>query len=175
MWEFSGVATTLSVIAIVFTWRNYVWTRYASVRENQARIRADLKDLLHPFDYWRIEKTLNQLQSRHPSISIQEDLRKLGDYVSFHKDEFVAPTPNQLQTLADSIETTRRMYDATRAVPTDDRVFDGDYQHNQRRELAKQFERLRAEVRCVVSGLNRIQREVLSTRRQIKLFARLGA
>lgn len=174
MWDFSVVATILSLIAIVFTWRNYVWTRYGGVRENQARIRGDLKDLLHPFDYWRIEKTLNQLQSRDPSSSIEEDLRKLGEYISFHKDEFVAPTPNQLQSLADSIDTTRRMYDATRAVPTDDRVFDADYQRSQRRELAKQFERLRVEVRCVVSGLNTIQKEVLSTRRQINLFAQLG-
>lgn len=28
------------------------------MRENQAKLRGDLKDLLQPFDYWRIEKTL---------------------------------------------------------------------------------------------------------------------
>lgn len=167
------VATTLSVIAIAFTARNYWWTRYAAVRENQAKLRADLKDRLHPFDFWRLEKTLNQLHSRSPSTSIEEDLRKLGEYISFHKDEFVAPTPDQLQILADTIETTRRMYDATRQPPTSDRVLDAAYEANEREELTKQFKRLRAEVRVVLLGLTQIQKKVLSTRQQIRLFKEL--
>lgn len=167
------VATILSVIAIVFTWRNYVWTRYASVRENQAKLRGDLKDLLQPFDYWRIEKTLNQLETRPPSLNIEDDMLKVWEYLSYHKDEFVAPTPNQLQTLAATIETTRRMFKVFTGPPTDDRIFDEDYAKAQRQQLAKQFKRLRSDVRCVISGLNTIQKQVLSPRRQTKLFAAL--
>ncbi|MDQ1716499.1 MAG: hypothetical protein QOE89_452 [Pseudonocardiales bacterium] len=158
MLTFSVIGLVISVVSIVITVRNYWWTRYASVRENQARLRFELKERLHPFDYWRIEKTLNQLRDRNPSTSIEEDLRNLRDHISFHKDEFVAPTPNQLQSLADTIETTRRAYDATRQPPTDDRIFDAEHEANQRKELIKQFERLRGEMRCVVAGLNEIQK-----------------
>jgi hypothetical protein len=172
---FSVTGLVISVISIVITVRNYWWTRYASVRENQARLRFELRERLHPFDHWRIEKTLNQLRERSPSTSIEEDLRDLRDYISFHKDEFVAPTPDQLQTLADTIETTRRTYDATRQPPADDRTFDAEFDANQRKELTKQFERLRGQVRCVVAGLNGIQKKVLSTRKQIGLFKALDA
>jgi hypothetical protein len=175
MLTFSVIGLVISVVSIVITVRNYWWTRYASVRENQARLRFELKERLHPFDYWRIEKTLNQLRDRNPSTSIEEDLRNLRDHISFHKDEFVAPTPNQLQSLADTIETTRRAYDATRQPPTDDRIFDAEHEANQRKELIKQFERLRGEVRCVVAGLNEIQKKVLSTRKQIGLFKALDS
>jgi hypothetical protein len=80
-----------------------------------------------------------------------------------------------LQTLADTIETTRRAYDATRQPPADDRIFDAEYEANQRKELTKQFERLRGEVRCVVAGLNEIQKKGLSTRKQIGLFRALDS
>jgi hypothetical protein len=75
-----------------------------------------------------------------------------------------------LQSLADTIETTRRAYDATRQPSADDRIFDSECEANQRKELTKQFERLRGEVRCVVAGLNEIQKTVLSTHKQIGLF-----
>lgn len=173
MLVFSVTGLVISLISILITVRNYWWTRYAAVRENQANLRADLKNHLHPFDYWRIEKTLNQLRERPPSTDIEEDLRKLGEYISFHKDEFVAPTPQQLQTLADTIETTRRAYDATRQPPRDDRIFNAEYEASQRQELTRQFERLRGEMRCVVAGLNQIQKKVLSTRQQVRLFNEL--
>lgn len=49
------------------------------------------------------------------------------------------------------------------------------YEAMRRRELSEQFERLRADMRCVISGPNTIQKKILSARKQVKLLTELEA
>ena len=169
----SYAAILISLGSLVLGIVNYQYTRYAYVRDLQTPLRNELRNNLHRFDYWRIEKILNQLQDRIPAADVGDELRKLSESLALTKGSFVAPTPRQLQTLVDTFESARAAFDETRIPPTSDEVFDGGYQANQRENLTNHFTALRRDIRCVVSGLDAIQSKPMTRRKQIKQFKAL--
>ncbi len=110
----SSVAILISLGSVYVSYRAYQHAKYAPVREGQTPLRNKLRNELHEFDHYRIEKVLSQLQERIPSADIEGELRKLGESIALRKGSFVAPTPQQLQTLIDTIESTRAAYGETR-------------------------------------------------------------
>lgn len=169
----SYAAILISLGSLVLGIVNYQYARYAYVRDSQTPLRNELRNNLHRFDYWRIEKILNQLQDRIPSADVGDELRKLSESIALTKGSFVAPTPRQLQTLVDTFESARAAFDQTRTPPTSDAVFDDDYQATQRANLTSHFTDLRREIRCVVNGLDEIQTKPMTRRKQIKQFKAL--
>lgn len=166
-------AILISLASLFLGIVNYQYTRYAQVRDLQTPLRNELRNNLHRFDYWRIEKILNQLQDRIPSADVEAELRKLSESIALTKGSFVAPTPQQLQTLVDTFESTCAAFNETRTPPTSDEVFDGGYQAKQRANLIEHFTVLRREIRCVVDGLDAIQTKPMTRRKQIKQFRAL--
>ena len=169
----SYMAILISLASLVLGIVNYQYTRYAQVREFQTPLRNKLRNNLHRLDHWRIEKILNQLQDRIPSANIEGELHTLSESIALTKGSFVAPTPQQLQTLVDTFESTRAAFNETRTPPTSDEVFGAAYQAKQRAKLIEHFTALRREIRCVVDGLGAIQTKAMTRRKQIKQFKAL--
>lgn len=169
----SYTAILISLASLVLGIANYQYTHYAYVRDLQTPLRNELRNNLHRFDYWRIEKILHQLQDRIPSADVGDELRTLSESIALTKGSFVAPTPRQLQTLVDTFESARAAFDQTRTTPTSDVVFDASYQATQRANLANHFTALRREIQCVVGGLDAIQTRPMTRRKQIKQFKAL--
>ena len=169
----SSVAILISLGSLYVSYRAYQHAKYAPVREGQTPLRNELRNELHKFDYYRIGKLLNQLQERIPSADAEGELRKLGESIALRKGSFVAPTPQQLQTLIDTIESTRAAYDETRQPPKTDAAFGDGYQATQRKMLTERFTALRRQIRCVVGGLDAIQTKPMSPPKQIKQFKEL--
>ncbi len=170
----SSVAILISLGSLYVSYRAYQHAKYAPVREGQTPLRNELRNELHKFDYYRIEKVLNQLQERIPSADIDGELRNLGESIALRKGGFVAPTPLQLQNLINTIEATRTACYEARQPPKTDAVFEHGYQATQRKMLTEQFTALRHQIRCVVEGLDAIQAKPMSPAKQIKQFKALG-
>ncbi|WP_100458671.1 hypothetical protein [Mycobacteroides abscessus] len=170
----SYAAILISLCSLILSFTNYWHRRYAQVRESQTPLRNELRNNLHQFDYWRIEKILNQLQSRIPSTDIPGELRKLSESIALNKGSFVAPTPQQLQTLVDTFESTRAAFEETGEPPASDEVFDDGYQAKQRAGLIEHFTTLRRQIRCIVNGLDAIQTRPMTRRKQISQFKALN-
>lgn len=171
----SYVALLISLGSLTVSVVNYLHARYAEVRELQTPLRNELRNNLHRFDYWRIEKILNQLHDRIPSGDVPGELHKLAEFISLSKGSFVAPTPQQLQALVEAFEATRAAFLKTQAPPTNDHeVFNEDFQAAQRASLTDQFIALRCQLRCVVDGLDAIQTHPMTRRKQIRQFKELN-
>jgi hypothetical protein len=170
----SGVAMLISLGSLYVSYRAYQHAKYAPVREGQIPLWNELRNELHKFDYYRIEKVLNQLQERTPSADIDSELRNLGESIALRKGSFVAPTPQQLQALIDTIGTTRAACEESRQPPKTDAVFEDSYQATQRKILTEHFTTLRHQIRCIVEGLDAIQTKLMSPPKQIKQFKALG-
>lgn len=170
----SYVAIGISLLSLALGFANYQHARFAQVRESQTPLRNELRNSLHQFDHWRIEKILNQLRDRIPSQDVPGELHELAESIALRKGSFVAPTPQQLQTLVETFESTRQAVLKTQEPPTNDDVFREDYQAAQRTNLTEHFVELRRQIRCVVDGLDAIQTHALTRRKQIRQFKELN-
>lgn len=168
------IAIAISLCSLTLGIANYQHARYAQVRESQTPLRNELRNNLHKFDYWRIEKILNQLDSRIPSSDVPDELYKLAESINLSKGSFVAPTPQQLQTLVETFKSTREAFLKTQEPPTNDEVFREDYQAAQRAKLSEHFVELRRQIRCIVDGLDAIQTHAMTRRKQIRQFKELN-
>ncbi len=173
MWILTVIATLTGVAGLALSLRNYRHMRHAPVRDNQAKIRSNLRQTLRLTDYHLLEKTINQLESRLPSDHIRGELIGLREYLVLHKDEFIAPTPKQIDTLVGTVDATLADYDAATRSPTDDSVFTPDGDKASRQRLIEDFALLRKQVRCIVNGINEIDKNAFSVRRQTALFKEL--
>lgn len=173
MWIWTVIATITGLGGLALGLRNYRHMRHAPVRDKQAKVRSNLKQTLQLVDYHQLEKTINQLETRMPSPQIDDELRGLREYLLLHKDEFIAPTPDHLLALVETVDTTLADHDAARHLPIDDAILTPDGDAASRQRLQEDFALLRRQVRCIVDGINEIDKNAFSVRRQKDLFKML--
>ncbi|MCV7343792.1 hypothetical protein [Mycolicibacterium rhodesiae] len=173
MWILTVIATLTGVAGLTLSLRNYRHMKHAPVRDNQMKIRGNLRQTLLLTDYHHLEKALNQLESRLPSDRIKDELSSLREYLILRKDEFIAPTHEQISALVATIDTAISHYEAATGVPTDDSIFAPDGDKPARQQLKADLSLLRTQVRCIISGINEIDKNAFGIRRQIALFKEL--
>ncbi|BCO99317.1 hypothetical protein [Mycobacterium intracellulare] len=168
----ASLSATISFGALVLGLRNYWFTKYADVRKSQYQLRSDLKDRLRP-QQARLAKALNQLASRMPSDSTRDSLRDLRDYLRREGDAYLAPSPQQIESLIDAIDAALEKWEEVRHPPTDDSIFLADVQADRRAEVSERLQKVQRQIGCILDGVREIDKKPLRTRQQVKLFREL--
>ena len=92
-----------------------------------------------------------------------------------HRGELVAPTPQQIDPVIKSIDAALVIWDQVTSVPENDDAFLVDVEKAERERLRDAFQVVLDQINCILNGLNQIELNVLSERKQVKLFNELGA
>jgi hypothetical protein len=108
-----------------------------------------------------------------PNDQTRAELGNLRDYLVEHMDEFIAPAPGQIGTLAKSLERACIVWEEMRHPPDDDSVFLADVEAAQRERLANALQAVHREMRCIIDGITEIEKRPLSLRKQRMQFKEL--
>jgi hypothetical protein len=166
MSDYTPITATIGVLAFVLSLYNLWYSHREPVRKNQSATRLKLKETLHSLDFYRLDGVLGTLNNAVPSQRIKDELQSIKQYILMSKDEFIAPTPAQLAAFVGMIDQTLNDWDAATGTPQTDAVFRADGDKESREVLKRDFEQLRQRIRCIVNGINRIEKSALSERQQ---------
>jgi hypothetical protein len=125
-------------------------------------------------DQHHLEKALNQLESGMPSQSGKEQLENLIQFVAPSKDDFIAPTPEQIDAFLTSVREAVAEWDDILQPPGSDRIFvDGDAEGRQL--LKDRLHKVRSDIQCIVDGVTAIEKKPHGARKQKRRFNALEA
>jgi hypothetical protein len=122
MWAFTVIATISGLAGFGLSLRNYWLLRYKPIHERQTQLQGGLKKALRVVDQHHLEKTLNQLESGMPSQSGKEQLENLIQFVAPNKNDFIAPTPEQIDTFLASVQEAVTEWDHVLQPPGSDQI-----------------------------------------------------
>jgi hypothetical protein len=170
-----GIAVSLVIggSGLALSFRNYKWTQHAHVRDNQGKLRIGLYKTLKLMDFHHIEKALNQLGQRMPSNATRDEWWSLNQLILQDKDRYVAPSPQQLETLASSLKRAYDLYDELVHPADQPGLTLGDVPGEGRGQLADQLRLIRRQIQSVLDGINTIDQNALSVKKQRALFSDL--
>ena len=173
MSDYRPIAAILGVLGFLLSLYNLWYSKRAPVRESQSAKRLILKAKLHSLDFYRLNHVLDVLSNTIPSHRIKDELQEIRQYVLMSKDEFIAPTPDQLAAFISVIDQTLNDWDAATGTPQTDAVLRVDGDKDSREVLKRDFEKLRGRIRCIVTGINRIEQKPTCERKQKRPFQEL--
>jgi hypothetical protein len=162
----SSLALVVSVYAVWFS-------RREPVRDSQSKIRKALKDTLHSLDFYRLDKAISTLGNTIPSSRYKEELLGIKQYLEMSMNEFIAPTPKQLKAFVGTIDKTLADWDKATGTPQTDAILRADGDKPSRELLQRDFELLRRDIRCIVDGINKINKSALVVGGQKRVFKEL--
>ncbi|OBJ65817.1 hypothetical protein A5627_05730 [Mycobacterium colombiense] len=110
-----------------------------------------------------------------PSDSGREGLHDLRNYIRSERSAFLAPSPEQLEALVDSIDAALEKWEDVRHPPTDDSIFLADVQAANRAEVSERLAKVQRKISCTIDGIRLLDKKVLYVRQQVKLFRGLEA
>lgn len=176
MWILTLIATATGAGGLVLGVRNYLHLRQSKIRDNQWEIRKDLRSTLRIIDYHQLRHYADRLKDGSmPPTTIEEDLRQLHKYLVQHQDEFIAPTPQQLESLIAATEVVIDNYVATRQPPTNDDMFKEGFEAGQCKRLLDDLNVIRGLIKATVDGVTAIEKKPLSVKKQVAQFKALDS
>lgn len=173
MSDVTPIIATIGVLGFLLSIYNLWYARREPVRKNQSPKRLKLKETLHSLDFYKLDKVLGTLDNTIPSDRIKHELLDIKQYLQLSKDEFIAPTPDQLAGFVATIDQTLKDWDAATGTPQTDAIFRADGDKESREVLKRDFELLRRRIRYIVNGINRIEKSAMGERRQKREFRAL--
>ncbi|WP_373203193.1 hypothetical protein [Mycobacterium marinum] len=113
------------------------------------------------------------LDRRLPGSPLEADLEELQDYLNAKKHQFLVPRPEHIEAFSQSINEALAALANARHPPRNDTVFIPHVDEIKCNVLRPWLARTLTDVNALLSGLSEIERQPLSLRKQIKLFAAL--
>lgn len=89
-------------------------------------------------------------------------------------NSYLAPSPQQFESLIESIDAALQKREEVRQTPSDDSIFFDDVQADMRAEVGEKLQTIQRQITCILDGLREIDKKALRIRQQVKLFERAG-
>ena len=91
-----------------------------------------------------------------PNDSTLDCLRDLRSYLRNEGSAYLAPSPQQLESLIDSIDAALEKWEKVRHPPTDDSIFLADVQADMRAEVSELLQKVQRQISCILNGVREI-------------------
>lgn len=168
----SAVAIVGTPIGVTFAFRSYQYNKSAPVRQRQEKLRDDLK--LRLTQQNRLTQAIKNLDKDLPSSLVNEDLSDLRMCLKMMKDQFNAPTPEQLGVFVQSLDEALQAMAVAQHVPLNDEAFNPNVQEIKGNVLRPALVKVEDQLKVLLTGLTEIEKKPMSVRKQKKLFRELG-
>ena len=134
-------------------------------------LRAELRGRLN--SQWRLVRAVKHLDRGLPGSPVEADLEELRDYLNAKMHRFLVPRPEPIEVLIRSINDALAALAVAHHPPRNDTVFIPHVDEIKCNVLRPWLERTLADINVMLDGLAQIERQPLSEREQIEVFAAL--
>ncbi|WP_162625679.1 hypothetical protein [Mycolicibacterium llatzerense] len=175
---------TFSVISTVFglfmtasglglTIRASRHAKSAPFDERQATQRMELRARLN--SQFRLRRAVDSVdRGLLPGSPVEADLDELRTYLSAKNHRFMVPRPEQIEVVIKSIDGALAALAVAHHPPRNDAAFISHVDEIKCNVLRPWLEKALADINVLLDGLAAIEREPMSVRRQVRLFAALN-
>jgi len=141
--------------------------------ERQAALRTELRARLN--SQFRLVRAVDNVdRGLLPGSPVEADLDELRTYLNAKTHRFVAPTPEQIEVVIKSIDSALAALAVAHHPPRNDTAFIPHVDEIKSNVLRPWLVKALADINVLLDGLAAIERQPMSVRRQIKLFAALN-
>jgi hypothetical protein len=172
---FTIISTALGLVMTGFgiwlTTRVNRLEKDAPYDQRQDELRAELTGRLN--SQWRLVRAVRGLDRGLPGSPLEADLEELRDYLNAKNHRFLVPRPEHIEVVSQSINDALVALAVAHHPPRNDTVFIPHVDEIKCNVLRPWLERTLADISALINGLAEIERQPLSVREQIKLFAAL--
>ncbi|WP_204802626.1 hypothetical protein [Mycobacterium riyadhense] len=174
---FTVISTVFGLVMTAFgIWRtiraNHI-AKSAHFDEGQAALRMELRARLN--SQFRLVRAVDNVnRGLLPGSPVEADLDELRTYLNAKKHRFMMPTRQQIEVVIKSIGGALAALAVAHHPPRNDAAFIPHVDEIKCNVLRPWLEKARADINVVLDGLAAIERQPMSVRRQIKLFAALN-
>ena len=170
---FTVISTVFGLVMTAFvTWltiRANHNAKSAPFDERQAALRMELRARLN--SQFRLVRAVDNVdRGLLPGSPVEADLDELRTYLNAKKHRFMVPTPEQIEVVIKSIDSAL----AALHPPRNDTAYIPHVDEIKCNVLRPWLEKALADINVLLDGLVAIERQPVSVRRQIKLFAALN-
>ncbi|AXN45105.1 hypothetical protein MM1218R_03170 [Mycobacterium marinum] len=175
---FTVISTVLGLVMTAFgiwlTTRANDNARSAPFSERQAALRIELRRRLH--SQFRLVRAVDNVdRGLLPGSPVEADLDELQTYLTANKHRFMVPRPEQIAVVIKSIDSALAALAVAHHPPRNDTAFIPHVDEIKCNVLRPWLEKVLGHMNVLLDGLAAIERQPMSMRRQIKLFAALNA
>lgn len=138
--------------------------------ERQAAQRMELRARLN--SQFRLVRAVENVdRGLLPGSPVDADLDELRTYLNAKKHRFMVPTPEQIEVVIKSIESALAALAVAHHPPMNDTAFIPHVDEIKCNVLRPWLEKALADINVLLDAVAAIERQPMSVRRQIKLFA----
>lgn len=146
--------------------------RWEPIRAAQWVKQQNLRDRLHNVEH-HVTTAREELISRPlPDEQVRAVLLDLQRFLLRHKDEFIAPTPEQLERLASTVKDALLTWEESEQTPLDDSILTEEGELRERGWLSDDLLAVSQQVRFMIDHINLVERKPMGLRKQARLFAK---
>ncbi len=141
--------------------------------ERQVALRVELRARLN--SQFRLVRGVDSVdRGLLPGRPVEADLDELRTYLNAKKHRFMVPRPEQIEVVIKSIDSALTALAVAHYPPRNDTAFIPHVHEIKCNVLRPWVEKALAVINVLLDGLAAIERQPMSVRRQIKLFAALN-
>jgi len=174
---FTVISTVFGLVMTAFV----IWltiranhnAKTAPFDERQAALRMELRARLN--SQFRLVRAVDNMdRGLLPGSPVEADLDELRTYLNAKKHRFMVPTPEQIEVVIKSIDSALAALAVAHHPPRNDTAYIPHVDEIKCNVLRPWLEKALADINVLLDGLAAIERQPVSVRRQIKLFAALN-
>lgn len=168
---FAVLGLVMTGFSIWLTIRSNRIAKNTPYDQRHDELRAELRGWLN--SRWRLVRAVKHPDRGLPGSPLKADLEELRDYLNAKIHRFLVPRPEHIEVLIRSINDALAALAVAHHPPRNDTVFIPHVDGIKCNVLRPWLGRTLADINVVLDGLAQIERQPLSEREQVELFAAL--